>query len=246
MQLSNSNFVLFCMKYMGSKNRIAKEILPIILKDRKEGQYYVEPFCGGCNTIDKVDGNRIASDNNYYLIRLYESLLNGYNPIDFISREMFYEIKNNKESFDPELVALCGVLASYNGNWFRAYGGYSATKTGKDRNFYEEGLRGLLKQLPLLKDIQFKHSEYYNLEIPLNSIIYNDAPYDNVDKTYKEKNFDYNRYWNWLREKHQEGHQIFVSEYNAPDDFTCIWSKKLGKTHPNQQNQNIEKLFTLF
>jgi len=27
---------------MGSKNRIAKEIIPLILKDRKEGQWYVE------------------------------------------------------------------------------------------------------------------------------------------------------------------------------------------------------------
>ena len=44
------------MKYMGSKNRIAKHILPIILKDRKENQYYVEPFVGGANMIDKVQG----------------------------------------------------------------------------------------------------------------------------------------------------------------------------------------------
>ena len=35
------------MKYLGSKNKIAKYILPIILKDRTEGQYYVEPFMGG-------------------------------------------------------------------------------------------------------------------------------------------------------------------------------------------------------
>jgi len=42
------------MKYMGSKNRIANEILPIILKDRIENQYYIEPFCGGLGTFDKV------------------------------------------------------------------------------------------------------------------------------------------------------------------------------------------------
>lgn len=48
------------MIYMGSKARFAKELLPIILKDRKEGQWYVEPFCGGCNMIDKVTGNRMA------------------------------------------------------------------------------------------------------------------------------------------------------------------------------------------
>ena len=58
------------MKYMGSKWRIAKHILPIILEGRKDGQYYVEPFCGGCNIIDKVPGNRIANDGNPYLIAL--------------------------------------------------------------------------------------------------------------------------------------------------------------------------------
>jgi len=52
------------MKYMGSKSRIANDILPIILKDRKQDQYYVEPFCGGLNVIDKVDGNRIANDKS--------------------------------------------------------------------------------------------------------------------------------------------------------------------------------------
>ena len=32
------------MKYMGSKNRIAKEILPIILKDRKTNQVYISEY----------------------------------------------------------------------------------------------------------------------------------------------------------------------------------------------------------
>ncbi len=39
------------MKYMGSKNRIAKQILPIILKNRTKEQYYIEPFVGGANLI---------------------------------------------------------------------------------------------------------------------------------------------------------------------------------------------------
>ena len=32
------------MKYMGSKARFSKDILPIILKDRTVEQWYVEPF----------------------------------------------------------------------------------------------------------------------------------------------------------------------------------------------------------
>lgn len=63
------------MKYMGSKSRIAKHILPIILDGRKDGQYYAEPFCGGCNVIDKVPGNRIANDSNPYLIAMWERKL---------------------------------------------------------------------------------------------------------------------------------------------------------------------------
>lgn len=50
------------MKYMGSKARHAKELLPIILANRTEGQWYVEPFVGGANMIDKVNGNRIGAD----------------------------------------------------------------------------------------------------------------------------------------------------------------------------------------
>ena len=56
------------MKYMGSKARIAKYILPIILKDRKPDQWYIEPFVGGANMIDKVEGSRIGADINELLI----------------------------------------------------------------------------------------------------------------------------------------------------------------------------------
>lgn len=42
------------MRYSGSKARMPKEILPIILADRKEGQYFVEPFCGGCNVTRRI------------------------------------------------------------------------------------------------------------------------------------------------------------------------------------------------
>lgn len=65
------------MKYLGSKSRIVKEIIPLILADRKEGQYFVEPFCGGCNVTSNVSGNRIASDYNEYLIAMFVGLLSG-------------------------------------------------------------------------------------------------------------------------------------------------------------------------
>lgn len=60
------------MKYMGSKNRIAKHILPIMLKEMEEKGYttWVEPFVGGCNMIDKVPDKykRIGADLNEHTI----------------------------------------------------------------------------------------------------------------------------------------------------------------------------------
>ena len=46
------------MKYVGSKNRLAKELAPIIqsyITDDTKG--YLEPFVGGANIIDKIKPN---------------------------------------------------------------------------------------------------------------------------------------------------------------------------------------------
>ena len=42
------------MKYMGSKNRLSKELVPIIQKyiDSNNSKLYIEPFVGGANIID--------------------------------------------------------------------------------------------------------------------------------------------------------------------------------------------------
>ena len=115
------------MKFMGSKNRFAKEILPIILKDRKENQWYVEPFCGGCNLIDKVNGNRIANDINFYLIKMWIKLQEGWIPKKDISREEYNRIRDNKDDYDPWFVGYVGFNCSYSGKWFGGYAGKTKT-----------------------------------------------------------------------------------------------------------------------
>lgn len=82
------------MKYMGSKNRITKEILPIILKDRLENQVFVEPFCGGLGTMDKVGGVKIANDKNKYLIAMWEGLQENHKRPYHISKELYSNVRN--------------------------------------------------------------------------------------------------------------------------------------------------------
>ena len=45
-----------CMVYQGSKNKLAKHLIPIIQKYIEENNIdtYIELMCGGCNLIDKV------------------------------------------------------------------------------------------------------------------------------------------------------------------------------------------------
>ena len=110
------------MKYMGNKNRISKEILPIILKDRKPNQTYVEPFCGGLGTMDKVIGNRIANDKNKYLIAMWRGLQENRERPYQISKELYSKARteyNNGTNieFDDFLIGWIGWMGSYNGRF---------------------------------------------------------------------------------------------------------------------------------
>ena len=233
------------MKYMGSKNRIAKYLLPIILKNRKENQYYVEPFVGGANMIDKVDGLRIGADNNEYLISMWKSLQLGWIPPTNLTKDDYNEIKNNKESYGNDIVGWVGFNVSYCGKFFGGYAGEVNTKDGV-RNYQIESIKNVSKQIDKLTDVSFVHSSYQDLQITPNSIIYCDPPYQGTTG-YKD-GFDHEEFWNWCREKSMEGHEVYVSEYNAPDDFECIWTKSLksslsanGSTGNNKTS--VEKLF---
>ena len=227
---------------MGSKNRHAKELLPIILKDREPNQWYVEPFVGGFNMIDKVGGDRIANDINPYLIALFTAIQSGWIPPSNISVEEYKHIKNNKEQYPDYLVGFVGFGCSYSGKWF---GGYARgnSNNGEPRNYCDESKRNILKQADSLKDIVIDCGVYHDLSIPQNSIIYCDPPYANTTK-YKD-DFDHDMFWCWVRDMKDQGHKVFVSEYSAPDDFKCVWEKTVNNTLTKQtgSKQGVERLF---
>lgn len=58
------------MVYMGSKNRLAKCLVPIIQSYITEDtRGYLEPFVGGANMIDKIQcNNKIGCDIHKLLI----------------------------------------------------------------------------------------------------------------------------------------------------------------------------------
>lgn len=233
------------MKYMGSKTRISKKILPIILENRND-ELYIEPFSGGCNILQFVDGARIANDIHPYLNDMWRALIKGWEPPEYISKELYLEIKNNKEAYPKELVGWVGFNCSYSGKYFGGYAGITQTREG-ERNYQTEARKNISRQIPSLKGVTFSDKNYLDLDIPKNSIVYCDPPYQGV--TEYSMSFDHNIFWDWVREL-SKNNRVYVSEYKAPSDFKCIWSQELNSSLSANgisggNKKSIEKLFIL-
>ena len=161
------------MKYMGSKARIAKHILPIMLAEcEKHGiTTWVEPFVGGANMIDKVPSSfkRIGYDLNEYIIEMFKSLQQGFTPKDLYTKAEYDHTKNNKDE-NKALTGYIGINCSYSGKWFGGYAGVTSTKGGI-RNYQEEAKRNVLKQVESLQGVEFNCSSYDVLSFN-NCLIY--------------------------------------------------------------------------
>jgi DNA adenine methylase len=102
---------------MGSKNKIAKHILPIMLAEKGD-RVWVEPFVGGGNMIAKLTGFRIGNDNHPYLIALLKAVQSGWIPPTEMSKEEYYRIKAEQTTTDAALVGFVGFLCSFGGKWW--------------------------------------------------------------------------------------------------------------------------------
>jgi len=227
------------MRYMGSKNRHAKHILPIVLKDRRPNQWYVEPFVGGFNMIQHVTGPRIANDSHPYLIALFRALQSGWDPPEFVSKEQYQKIRAQPDCFPQELVGFVGFGCSYGGKW---WGGYASDKKGT--NYAAQSRRSCLKQAPKISGVDIQCGSYLELKIPRGSVVYCDPPYKGTTK-YKS-DFDHDVFWNWVR-KISEKHNVFVSEYTAPPDFGFLWECAVNNTLVKNTGakQGVERLWRL-
>ena len=228
------------MKYVGSKRSIAKNILQYVLSERKKDQCYVEPFVGGANIIDKVHGNRIGADANYYLTECLKLIRDNPESLPKNKTEasevLYNQIKNKTKIVSDGLHGYYGFALSYGGKW---WGGY-CRHPGTTRDDVNESFKNALEQSRKLKDIDFVYSHYAKLKIPDQSIVYCDIPYLKT-LGYKTGVFDHDKFWNWARLQIEKDHKIYISEYQAPDDFVPIWAKT--KNVGFNSTDSIEKLF---
>lgn len=212
------------MKYMGSKQRIAKFILPIMLQERtSESQYWVEPFVGGGNIIDKVTGNRICSDFDENAINALISIRDHHHELPKSNVEFTEEDYKAVKNGEPHKhKGYIGYALSFGAKWF---GGWRRSSEGRD--YVKEAYNSAANQSPNIQGVDLIHCDYRDLRIPQNSVIYCDPPYKNTTGYRASTDFNHEEFWQWCRDKAKQGHTVFVSEYNAPDDFECVWERDI-------------------
>lgn len=165
----------------------------------------------------------------------------GWNPNEIeMTKALYDDIRVNKQNYPPEVVGLAGFCATYNAKWFGGYAGVVHTKVGTERNYYAEAVRNMMRQVDSIHDVQFEVGDFFSLNSH-GALIYCDPPY--CGTTGYHSNFDSDRYWNHVREL-SKSNIVICSEYNAPDDFACIWQHNITVTlDKNSRQAATEKLF---
>jgi len=105
------------MKYMGSKNRIAKDILSVMLAERQEDQWWVEPFVGGANLLDKVNGKRLGADIDPHCIDALKSIRDCVNELPKSNLDFTEDDYKKLRQGDYKHQGYAGFAFSYAGKW---------------------------------------------------------------------------------------------------------------------------------
>lgn len=97
-----------------------------------------------------------------------------------------------------------------------------------------------LQNLDILTDAKVTNLDYREVEIEKDSIIYCDIPYKNCAK-YVNNDFNHDEFYDWARKQNN----IYISEYNMPDDFKVVSEKNIKSILSATSNDKTvtEKLF---
>ena len=236
------------MHYFGGKQRISNKLCDFLNSNLKDGQPFVDLFCGACNIVSKIDSNRlrIANDKHKYLIAMWKSLQQGREMPNSISEEQYKYIRDHKDE-DMALTGFVGFGLSYSGKWF---GGYCRSKD--KRNYCLNAKNSNNKILPYIMDVDFKCCDYKDVDIPVGAMVYCDIPYKRSTQYDRKEigDFNHDEFYEWVRVNSNK-YDIYISEYkkNIPNDFSIVWernSKKDIRNSKNEREDTVEVLIKYF
>lgn len=214
------------LAYVGGKFRQSKVWAPKILELTTKRFLYIEPFCGGASMLEKLAPHFVhayAGDLNPDLVIMWQDVQNGLarDYPEVVTAEDHATLKNAPVGSPHR--AFVGFGCSFAGMWFATFhDGAAKTK------------RAILKSADKIERVQFIHRSYEEWDsfVTCDSVVYCDPPYQGTMK-FKANGpapFDYEKFWETMRRWRSIGADVFVSEYNAPADWTCVSELDLAKT----------------
>lgn len=239
--------------YHGGKYFIGKQIAQAIHKDSEQEKFkgYCEPFCGMLGVYRHIPDLFVnkkmrykAGDLNRSVIKMWRASQNGWKPPTRTTEAQYNLLKNSKDS---ALRGYIGFQYSFSGKFFNGY----TPKYGKSVETVTQSKRVATIGRKLSK-VSFKNKPYNYYSRLKGYIIYCDPPYGNTDCEYfsrgtealrRKLKFDNKKFWDWVRDMSVHN-LVYVSEYSAPPDFECIWTRTIKKSGI-LKNDRTEKLFRL-
>ena len=227
------------MRYIGGKTKIGKEIAKVLksyLSDKITT--YIEPFCGMLGVMKHMtnsgDIDYVASDISEDIILLWNSVKDNSFQYTEINRELYYDLKKSEPS---ALRAFAGYGCSYGGAFFNTFEEFRGDNNRRnDITAYNS-----LYKIDI-QDIKFIHSDYKHLKVNENCLVYCDPPYKKTAQEFGgNSSFNSEEFWDTMRLWRSQGITVIISEYEAPDDFKCIWERK--RYSPLKKVYRTEKLF---
>lgn len=237
------------MRYLGGKSRTARQIAGYLNMIRKPGQPYWEPFVGAGWILERIRGTGpvFASDANRYLIAMWQALQAGWEPPGEVSEAEYQAIKAAPDSYPAELVAFVGFGCSFGGKWFAGYA-RSEKGTARADRYAGQSRRSIMQKITRIPDARFFAADFLTCTPPApECLIYCDPPYEGQTDYGAVPDFNSGAFWRRVRELTNQGHNVFVSEYNAPDGFSEIVSVRTTTNlyTKNGKDPRTERLFRL-
>lgn len=239
------------MRYVGGKTKIAATIASVLLKTTNSRGRYIEPFLGGGAAFSVLAPHfEVAEAGDYHpdLVKMWKAVLfEGWEPPLHVSESRYLDLKYGPTSAERGFVGFGG---SFGGKWFGGYARGGFNSDGTPRNYPAESARAVLKirdRLSSANILAIRHQSYVDWIVNRGDVVYCDPPYAETQK-YSTGGFDHSLFWDTMRDWNSRGAHVFVSEYEAPKDWTCIWQREKRQTLAiGSENRDIrvEKLFTL-
>lgn len=217
------------MRYMGGKFRQSKAIVEVLRPYITPDTVYVEPFCGGMWSAVRIaqelkPGTMILNDINKPLMLLWERCIDegcDWLPVDPKEIEASYpKYKVTQDENDP-LTAWYGIALSFGGKWF---GGVARNNKGCQETMYEPERKSIYKKIDALRNatIELHCGGYNSFYIPNRAVVYCDPPYEGRTKAHHFDSFNYQKFWEWVRELSKRC-TVFTSCFDCPADFETVY-----------------------